>query len=202
MRRELVDHHHRQRILAGAAAAIAERGYRQVTVAHIVKSAAVGRARFYNTFSSKEDCFLALYDATTAAALAAAEAACAEVDGDFPARLEASLRGLLSYLEAEPAAARACIVEGPEAGAALNERFEGVIHDFAALLRRGRGKGAKGELPETVEETVVGGLYWLLYCAILDAEPKRLGDLLPQLTEFAAIPFLGSEAARGTIAAG
>lgn len=198
----MVAHHQRQRILTGAALAVAERGYRAVRVADIVKSAAIGRARFYENFSSKQDCFLALYDLSTANALSAVEEACDGAADEFPVRVRAGLRALLSYLEAEPAVARACIIEGPEAGGALNERFERMIADFAALLRRGRAGAAVAELPDTVEETVVGGLYWLLYCALLEGRPKRVAKLLPQLTEFALIPFVGTEAARGTLAAG
>jgi len=39
LRPEVVSHHQRQRILAAAVALIAERGYRRVTVADIVKRA-------------------------------------------------------------------------------------------------------------------------------------------------------------------
>src|SRR3954452_1682528 len=43
LRAEVVAHHQRQRILSGAKEVIAERGYRQVAVADIVKSAAIAR---------------------------------------------------------------------------------------------------------------------------------------------------------------
>jgi AcrR family transcriptional regulator len=192
----VVVHHRRQRILAGAAMVIAERGYRQVTVADIVKSAAIARPRFYENFSSKQDCFFNLYDASVAAARESVEAACESSAGEFPERVRLGLKALLAYLEAEPAAARACIVEGPAAGAAINERFEQLITAFAALLRDGRNEATEPELPDTVEETVVGGLYWLLYYALLEGKPKRIGRLLPQLVEFSLIPFVGAEAAR------
>ena len=180
---------------------IAERGYRQVSVADIVKSAAIARTRFYENFASKQDCFFALYDASMAKALQSVEAACEPVEGEFPERVRLGLAALLAALESDPAAARACIVEGPAVGAAINERFERLIGDFAALLRRGRTEETEVELPETVEETVVGGLYWLLYYALLEGKPKRIGRLLPQLTEFSLIPFVGTEAARTATAA-
>jgi len=196
LRQEVVAHHRRQRILAGAAATISERGYRQVTVADIVKGAAIARPRFYENFGSKQDCFFALYDASVRTALERVSAACDRSAGEFPERVRVGLKALLDFLESEPAAARACIVEGPAAGAAINERFEGLIAGFAALLRRGRSEATEPELPETVEETVVGGLYWLLYSALLEGKPKRIGRLLPQLVEFSLIPFVGAEAAR------
>lgn len=202
MRPEVIAHHQRQRILDGAARAIAERGYRETSVADIVKSAAVARARFYENFSSKQDCFFALFDLATEASLAAVEEASGDCQQDFPERVEVGLRALLEFLEADPVLARAWIVEGPTVGAPINERFEQLIRDFAALLRRGRSGAPATELPDTVEETVTGGLYWLLYYALLDGRPKKIGKLLPQLVEFSLIPFVGTEASRSAPATG
>jgi AcrR family transcriptional regulator len=195
LRREVVAHHQRQRILAGAAQVFAERGYRQVSVADIVKAAAIARGRFYDNFSSKEDCFFALYDSATEATLESVGRACAESTESFPQRVSAGIAALLAAIEADPAMARACVVEGPAVGPAINSRFEKLIGDFAAMLRSGRGGDGSSELPGTVEETVVGGLYWLLYHALLEQRPKRIGRLRPQLVEFSLIPFIGTEAA-------
>jgi len=200
LRPEVLAHHQRERILAGAAKAIAERGYRKASVADIVKSAAIARARFYENFSSKEDCFLTLYDKAAAAALEVVSNACATEEGPFPDRVRAGLKALLAHLAADPALARAFIVEGPAVGPPISSRFEQVIRDYADLLRKGRPRPTDAELPETVEETVVGGLYWLLYYAILEGRPKRLEKLLPQLTQFSLIPFVGVEAARSATA--
>ena len=195
LRPEVVAHHQRQRILAGAAAVIAERGYREVSVADIVRGASIARGRFYEHFSSKEDCFFALYEAGTEAALREVREACDRSPGAFPERLEHGLSALLAYLEANPQMARCCVVEGPAVGPAIGERFERVISEFAGLLRAARGDSAAGgELPATVEETVVGGLYWLLYYALLEGRPKKIGRLLPQLFDFALIPFGASPA--------
>lgn len=192
LRPEVVSHHQRQRIITGAAEIIAARGYRDVSVADIVKAAAVARGRFYEHFASKQDCFLALYEYGTTSALDLVEESCKGLEGSFPERVETGLAALLAYIEANPALARSCIVEGPAVGPAISTRFESLIAGFAALLRAGReGEGAE-ELPATVEETVVGGLYWILYYAILEQKPKRVGRLLPQLSEFSLIPFAGA----------
>jgi AcrR family transcriptional regulator len=195
LRPEVVAHHQRQRILAGAARVFAKRGYRQVSVADIVKSAAIARGRFYDHFSSKEDCFFALYDSAAAATLEAVAEACEGSPEDFPERVAAGLAALLSRIEADRDLARACVVEGPAVGPPINERFEKLIRDFAVLLRSGRGDEGASELPASVEETVVGGLYWLLYYALLEERPKQIRRLRPQLVEFSLIPFIGAEAA-------
>src|SRR6201986_2938023 len=49
----------RERLLRATVAAIADKGYANVTVADIVRRAKVSRAAFYLHFRSREDCFLA-----------------------------------------------------------------------------------------------------------------------------------------------
>jgi AcrR family transcriptional regulator len=195
--REVVERHQRQRILAGAAKAIAGEGYRQASVADIVKAAAIARARFYENFSSKQDCFFCLYDDACEATLAIVSEACgAAVDAEFPERIRAALEALVGHLGADPVLTRAIIVEGPAVGPPITSRFETLIHGFADLLREGRPGETGVVLPETIEETVVGGLYWLLYSALLDESPKTVEEMLPQLTEFLLLPFVGAEVAR------
>jgi len=195
LRPEVVAHHQRQRIIAGAARVIAERGYRSVSVADIVKSAAIARGSFYEHFGSKEDCFLALYETGTGAALEAVKEACSGESEGFPGRVKGGLAALLAYVESNREMAQACIVEGPAVGPAIEGRFEGMISSFGDLLRSGRVAPDASELPESVEETVVGGLYWLLYYALLEGKPKKVARLLPQLEQFSLIPFAGAEAA-------
>jgi AcrR family transcriptional regulator len=195
LRPEVVAFHQRQRILKGAAEAIGRRGYRQVAVSDIVKASAIARARFYENFSSKEDCFFAVYDAAAQATLEKVAGACEGTAESFPERVGAGISALLDAFEADPDLARACIVEGPAVGPAINGRFEKLIGDFAALLRLGRGDAGSSELPDSVEETVVGGLYWLLYHALIERRPRKIAQLRPQLVEFSLIPFIGTEAA-------
>jgi AcrR family transcriptional regulator len=198
LRPEVLEHHQRERILTGAAAAIAKQGYRKTSVADIVKAARIARARFYENFSSKEDCFFAIHDQSSAAALDRVAAACREAaELEFPERVRLGLEALVGHLAAEPLLARAIIVEGPAVGPPIGPRFESLIGNFAALLRSGRPEQTDAELPETVEETVVGGLYWLLYYAILDGKPKPIKKLVPQLVEFSLITYIGAEAAQG-----
>ena len=49
-----------QRLLDGLAASIAERGYRDTTVADIVRHAQTSKRTFYDEFASKEECFIEL----------------------------------------------------------------------------------------------------------------------------------------------
>lgn len=59
---DLGDPSPRGRLLAGMAAAIAEKGFPAVTVADVVRHARTSRRTFYEHFESRESCFVALLD--------------------------------------------------------------------------------------------------------------------------------------------
>lgn len=195
LRGEVVVHHRRERILAAAVELIAERGYRAVTVADIIKRAGVAKLKFYENFSSKSDCFLAAYDRGLGEATRRVGEACGQHPDSFPERVSVGIAALLDYAAAEPALARACIVEAPLLGAAMQGARERALTGFAPLLRGAREEVGEAELPSTVEESVFDGLYWLLYDAILTGTPEHIEELRPQLVEFALLPFLGASAA-------
>lgn len=201
LRREVLVHHQRERIVAAAAELIAERGYRAVSVADIVKRAAIARAKFYENFSSKEDCFFAAYDRALAEVLRRVGEASAAPGASFAERVSAGLAALLAYMSEQPDLARACLLEAPSLGPALAERRERAREGFAALLRGGREEVAGAELPDGTEDAVLGGLYWLLYNALLSGRPKRIEKLHPELVEFALLPFLGPAGASRAAAA-
>src|SRR3954451_7838116 len=50
----------RRRLLEGLAVSITERGYRDTTVADIVRHAKTSKRTFYDQFASKEECFIEL----------------------------------------------------------------------------------------------------------------------------------------------
>ena len=195
LRREVVAHHQRERILRAVAEAIASEGYRDVAVADIVKQAAIARAKFYDNFKSKEDAFLAAYDRAIEEAHRRVADACSD-DAPLAVRVTAGLSALLHYMDEEPALARMCIVEGPSAGAVGTARYEQAVKSFAPLLAPAREAAERpDELPGTVEEAVIGGTVWLIYEALLAEKPSPLQDLLPQLVEFCLLPFIGAKAA-------
>lgn len=201
LRREVVVHHQRERILAAVVDLVAERGYRAVTVAAIVKQAGTARLKFYENFSSKQDCFLAAFDAGLEQVAGRVGEACDAAGDALPARLSAGIAALLDLLGERPALARACLLEAPVLGTAMAGRREQALAAFAPMLAGAREQsGGEGELPVNLEESVLDGLYWLLYDAILSGEPQPLGELRPALVEFALLPFLGPAAAQAAAA--
>jgi AcrR family transcriptional regulator len=59
--KELISHYQRERLIAGAAKAVEERGLMNVTVADIIRNAKVSRRTFYDHFAGKEKCIEAAY---------------------------------------------------------------------------------------------------------------------------------------------
>jgi AcrR family transcriptional regulator len=194
--REFIARHQRARIISALAEEAMARGYRAVTVADIVRRAGIARNTFYDNFASKEDCFLATQDYAVEEAVERVVEAAAEVEG-WEARLAAGLAAFLKYVSNEPALARTCIVEALSAGEAAQERYERSLQAFVPLLRRGREYSPHGEdLPDTLEETVVGGIFWVIYQRIVLGEAEQIEALLPDLVDFALTPYIGAESAQ------
>lgn len=193
--REFIAQHQRARIIAALAEETVASGYRAVTVADIVRRAGIARNTFYENFSSKQDCFLATQDHALQEALRRVTAAACEVE-DWESRVDVGLAAFLGYVASEPALAYTCIVEALSAGPASLARYEESMEYFIELLRIGRESSARGkELPETLEETIVGGLFWVIYHRIIAGETEQIEGLKSQLVEFALTPYIGGEAA-------
>jgi AcrR family transcriptional regulator len=127
----------RERLLRAVVAAVAQTGFRDVTVADIVRRARVSRAAFYAHFPGKEDCFLAatreggqlMADRVVAAARSLPAKTRAE---DL---LRAGFAAFLAFLAEEPAFARAFYIDMPAAGPRAVARIDAAQHNFAALNR-------------------------------------------------------------------
>lgn len=196
--REFIARHQQARIIAALTQETAEKGYRAVTVAAIVKRAGVARKTFYENFGSKEECFLAAQEMAMATALERVVEA-AGTHESWPQRVRAGLTAFLDYVVAEPALARTCMVEALSAGPAAVEYHEESQQAFVSLLRLGRDVTPRGrDLPEALEEAIVGGIFWIVHQRLASAEVDAVAALLPELVEFALTPYLGAEAARAT----
>jgi AcrR family transcriptional regulator len=196
--REFIAQHQRARIIAALAQETSEQGYRQVTVADVVKRAGIARNTFYENFRSKEDCFLAAQEHAMSAALSRVVEAAGEFE-EWPRRVHAGLTAFLEYVVEEPDLARTCMVEALTAGPASVEYYEESQQAFVSLFRLGRDVSPRGAaLPETLEEAIIGGVFWIVYQRLAAAEPEAVLELLPELTEFTLTPYLGADEARAT----
>jgi AcrR family transcriptional regulator len=194
--REQVAESQRERLLAGLAHAVAEHGYRATTITEIVKAASVSSRDFYESFDSKEDCFLAAFDAVLAHLRELIAAAVAPVP-DWPDRVIVALRTALDFFAAEPDLARLCLVEPFTASPPIATHFRDVVVAAIPHLRPGRAERAEAAaLPESTEDSLLGGLIALTARSILAGGDDSLEALLPDLVDFALSPYLGPERAK------
>jgi AcrR family transcriptional regulator len=199
--REFVAVHKRRRIMDAIAELTAENGYEATKIGDIVRRAGVARKTLYDNFEGKEDVFLAAFNAAVDEAMRRIEEDCAAVEGGWEEQVQAGLAAFLRYVAEEPALARMCLIEALSATPTATERYEGAMQRFVELTRRVVPSDEK--LPETIEETLVGGVAWIVYQQIRRGEAEKAEDLLPELSEFMLAPFQGvAKAARKAPGAG
>lgn len=185
--REFVAVHKRRRIMDAIAELTAEQGYDATKIGDIVRRAGVARKTLYDNFEGKEEVFLAAFDTAVNEALARIEADCAAVEGGWEERVQAGLAAFLSYVAENPALARMCMIEALSATQTATERYEAAMQRFVDLVKQTVPQD--DQLPETIEETLVGGVAWIVYQQIRRQEAEQAEDLLPELSEFMLAPF-------------
>lgn len=193
--REQVAHNQRERLIAGLASAVAEKGYRAVTITDVTKEARVSRRVFYENFEGKEECFLAAFEVVVGHVRELATEAAGSA-ADWPEQAVAAARAVLAFFAEEPDLARLCLVESQAAGPAVSARFHEAVHEVVPYLELGRGEreGARA-LPPSTEESTLGALVMLTSRKVAAGEAEQLRDLLPELAEFILAPYLGVEEA-------
>jgi AcrR family transcriptional regulator len=193
--REQVAHHQRERLIAGLAEAVAEKGYAAVTLTDVVKHAKVSRRVFYANFESKEQCFLAAFEVVLSHLRELIAEAVAGVEG-WPQQAIAATRATLSFLASEPDLARLCLVESRSAGPAVAARFNEAVGEMAPLLALGRSERPEASrLPDSTEDSTIGSVVSLAQRKVAAGEAEQLQDLLPDCAELVLLPYLGPEEA-------
>jgi AcrR family transcriptional regulator len=186
--REFVAGHKRRRMMDAIAELTAEQGYEATKIADIVRRAAVARKTLYDNFDGKEDLFLSAVDTTMAEMRVTIEEACERTDSPED-QVVAGLEALLGFIAEHPAASRMYMVESISATRGSARLYDAGMRNFVDLLRNSALDGSG--LPETIEESLVGGVAWILQQQIRRGEAERAGELLPELSQFVLSPYLG-----------
>ena len=186
----------RSRVLAAAAAVIDELGYEQSTVGRIAARARVSRRTFYELFSNRDACLVALLDEAVERVERELEAA-GIGSLAWRERVRGGLWVVLSFLDSEPALARICVVQALHGGPVAMERRERVLARLAAVLDEGRREGTRGEGCTLVTaEGLVGGAFGVIYARLRSGDGRPLTGLLDELVGMIALQYLGARAAR------
>jgi AcrR family transcriptional regulator len=193
--RAFVVSNQRERILDAVADVTSLAGYGEMSVEDIIATAGVSRRTFYDNFKDKEEAFLAAYDAVSEQLLASVQRAYAAND-TFAGGVRDCLGAFLEFVASEPRFADMCIVEALAAGPEAVARRTAVMRAFAAMIRAGaEGLDDRYRPPELTAETVVGGIYEVVYSRIVQGETAELPTLLDDLAFSMMLPYIGRERA-------
>lgn len=201
---EFVARNQRERLIAGLTAVLYEVGYQKTTVSLIGQRASVSKSDFYKHFESKDDCFYAAYDAAIERIRERIASTCARFEvAEWAPRVQGGIIALMVMFAEDPALASLALVEGLRAGRGVYDRYQAAVESFVPYLREGAPVPPDGApVPEATSEAVVGGIASLLGRRVLAGDGERIGELQPEVLQFALTPFLGAAEARRIISAG
>jgi AcrR family transcriptional regulator len=183
----------RGRLLDGLAESIGERGYRETTVADIVRHARTSKRTFYGQFSSKEECFIELLGTANEEMISSIVAA-VDPEAFWQDQIRQAIEAYVDHIEARPAITLSWIRELPALGAAVRPvQRRGMDQLIAMLLAITDSPGfRRAELiPVTRPLAVIllGGLRELTALTVEDGEDVR-GIVEPAVS--ASLAMLGS----------
>jgi len=164
----------RERLLVGLAASIAECGYRDTTVADIVRHAKTSKRTFYAHFSGKDDCLLELLDLDNVRMIAGIRAA-VDPDADWLTQIEQAIDAYITEIAAHPALTLAWIREFPALGDAVRPVQRRGMDRFTDMLlgiTAGAGFRRANLTPVTRQTALIllGGLRELTAHTLEDGE--------------------------------
>ncbi len=169
---------HRARLIDAMAQAIEEKGFRETTVADVVRIARTSRRTFYEYFEDREACYLALFDDTNATMMDEIADA-VQPDQPLEAQVDQAMDAYIANVTAHPELYRSFVRELPALGNPGAERQLAVIERFAELLVGLVESGRQvqpdlGARPLTLETAIiiVGGLRELAVISL-----QRGGDV-------------------------
>jgi AcrR family transcriptional regulator len=183
----------RERLIAAVPGVVAERGYEAMSVADLVKAAAVSRNAFYKNFSDKQECFATAHETGHERLFEVLAQPCDDT-ATIEERVEGSLAAGLGALASDPDVARLLFVEAPSAGEEIALRYHQWLQRYGTLLR-----SAAPEMPPEaqpapeVEGVIVGGIASRVASEVLNGRAAKLGDLTAPLVEYVLAFFRLSE---------
>ncbi|HEV2784299.1 MAG TPA: TetR/AcrR family transcriptional regulator [Actinophytocola sp.] len=169
----------RQRLLDGLAASIAEDGYRNTTVADIVRRARTSRRTFYEHFTGKEECFVALLRDTNAEMIRQISAA-VEPSAPWETQVRQAVGAWIGCSESEPALTLSWIRDLPSLGAAARQLQRELMEAFVTMIQtlcdtdELRAAGV-GPVSRPVAIVLLGGLRELIATTVEDG--GRISDI-------------------------
>ncbi len=180
---EVVAADQRRRLIEAFPLALAEHGFESVTVAQIVKRAAVSHGSFYEQFADKRDCLAVAYEQAQERLLGVLTFHC-YTQGGPATRVEHSLTAGLELLASEPNLARLIAIEAPAAGGEISARHYEWLERYGRMLRLAVVGSAIEPLAATIEPAIAGGVVSRVAVLALAQEEERIAELAPALVAY------------------
>ncbi|SEH56762.1 DNA-binding transcriptional regulator, AcrR family [Mycolicibacterium rutilum] len=131
--RPAADDPFRGRLLDGLASSINERGYRDTTVADIVRDARTSKRTFYEQFASKEDCLIELLRRNNDILIANIVAA-VDPEADWRAQVRQAVTAYVDHISARQAITLAWIREAPALGVVAHPLHRTAMEHLTDML--------------------------------------------------------------------
>jgi AcrR family transcriptional regulator len=165
---------HRERLLAGLAAALREHSYWEITVADVVRHARTSRRTFYEHFADKQDCLVALLEEENNQAVAAIAAA-VNPRSTWQAQVRQAIEAWIGRVTDDPDVRLCWIRVVPSLGDAARPLLRRTMAAYADLIRalaENPELASAGVTPPAPQETVMllGGLKELIATTVEDGE--------------------------------
>src|SRR4029077_7640762 len=125
----------RQRLLSAVATALAERGYSELSVAHIIGAAGVSRTTFYEQFDNKRECVLVAHEQAFKRLADELVRSCVAVP-EWPAKVVVAVSTAIVFAVRTPAEARLLLPEVLAADSVPGARGLASNDFLVGLMRR------------------------------------------------------------------
>jgi AcrR family transcriptional regulator len=185
----------RDRMLEAMLELVSNQGFEKTETDEVLQLAGTSRADFERSFSSKEDCALAVFDRFLADYVSTVRAAYSS-EGDWPDSLRAAAYAAADWIAGHPREVRFGTVEMLWASEIAQARREEGFQTFVEMVDAGRQRAADpNTVPEFTAEGVIGSIAEIMTKELQGGGELEPHKLAPELMYLAVRPYLGEEAA-------
>lgn len=187
----------RDRLLDGLATSIGEKGYRDTTVADIVRHARTSKRTFYEQFASKEDCLLELLRRNNEDLIDSIRAT-VDPEADWREQIRQATGAYVDHIESRPAITLSWIREAPALGAVARPLHRLAMEHLTDMLvdltdSPGFRRAGLSSISRPLALILLGGLRELTALFVEDGRDVR-GIVEPAIT--ASMAILGPRSAQ------
>lgn len=180
------DTEQRTRLLQGMGRALATQGLANTTIADVVREAGMSKRGFYEHFPNKEACFLALYEAASAAALRTLKEA-VQPDSPWQDQLEAAFSAYFTHLVSGHQLLKTLFVDihllGPAGAAVRRAVMDGFVQFMCDTVNRPTHGLPSAPISPELALAAIGGINEWIVRSIEQGDAASL----PQMTPLACV---------------